>query len=162
MGSWTVWGHTAKGTKALCGVSSDTPSSSLGLCLGWLSSSSHWAQPGCGCPVAVPQAGGDARLSQQLGCLSEASSRSSSSSFLLPDRSLKFKAGLLQAQRGKNETNKGGRGCGHRYAKTIPLGAASWSKPSLFGGQLQLPSSAGCSQSCTVPWQRGLVQLHVL
>lgn len=114
----------------------------------------------CGGPAPAPtwavaalwqchRQGGDARLSQQLGWLSEA--RSSSSSFLLPDRLLKFKAGLLQAQRSKNATNRGERGCGHSYAKTIPLGSAPWSKPSLFGGQLQLPISAGCSQSSAAP-----------
>lgn len=132
------------GTNGLCGVSSDTPSSSLGLCL------EHQLPLGTARLGLCHRQGGDARLPQQLGCLSEARS-SSSSSFLLPDRSLKFKAGLLQAQRSKNETNKGGRGCGHSYAKTIPLGAAPWSKPSIFGDQLQLPSRAGCSQSSAAP-----------
>lgn len=67
-------------------------------------------------------------------------SGASSSSFLLPDRSLKFKAGLLQAQRSKNETNKGERGCGHSYAKTIPLGAAPWSKLPFWGANCTFPA----------------------
>lgn len=42
MGSWAAWGHTAAGTDGLRGVSSDTPSSSLGLSVGWASTRSHW------------------------------------------------------------------------------------------------------------------------
>lgn len=130
LGSWTMWGHRAAGSV--------------------LSAVTDLAHPwgfAWGGPAAAPtqdswamaalwqchRQGGDARLSQQLGCVSEARS---SSCFLVPDRLLKFKAGLVWAQQSKNETNKGGRGSGHSYAKNIPLGAAPWSKLSLFGAQL--------------------------
>lgn len=47
--------------------------------------------------------------------------RHSSSSFLMPDKSLKFKARLVRPQQSKNETNKGGRGCGRAMPKTSLL-----------------------------------------
>lgn len=154
MGSWAVWGHTAVGADGPCGVTSDTPGSSLGLCLAWAAPAPTRESRAGTALCQCHRQGGDARLSQQLGFLSEArrsSTSSSSSCFLVPDRSLKFKAGLVWAQQSRNEPNEGGRGCGHSYAKSIPLGAAPWSKRSLFGGQLHLPSSAGCSQRSAAP-----------
>lgn len=53
------------GTDGLCGVSSDTPSSHLGLCL------SPWDSRAVAALWQCHMQGGDARLSQQLGCLSE-------------------------------------------------------------------------------------------
>lgn len=69
MGFWSVWGHTTTGTNGLCAGSSDTPSSHLGLCL------FPWDSWAVAALWQCPRQGGDARLSQQLGCLSDAGKR---------------------------------------------------------------------------------------
>jgi len=108
-------------------------------------------------PDAPTGSGGMPGCPQQLGHLLSGAGRrrSSSSSFLglLPvlDESLQFKAGLVQAQGGRNKPGRGGRGCAYICAKTIPLGVALWSGRSLFSAQLWFPSSAGNSWSSAAP-----------
>lgn len=132
-------GHRASVVPAVLHASSDAPSTSLGLC--WQpSTGSCLEQPGYTCLTAAPQAAGGHRLSPAAGM-----------SLLWGQAELQFRAGLVWARGGRNRPGRAGRGCGHSYAKSIPLGAVSWFKRSLFSVQLQLPSSAGCSQSSAAP-----------
>lgn len=75
----------------------------------------------------------------------------------MPDRSMKFKARLVQAQQSKNKTNKGEGGCGRAMPKTSLLELhLGLNPPSLV---------ANCSFSAAPalsPGKGGLVQLCVL
>lgn len=129
----------------------DAPGASLGLCLGQPSTSSHRRQ------------GGDAWLSPAAGMalLWLGGGEAAAAAFWCCCR---CQPGRCSSRMGwcRNEPGRGGRGCGYPYAKSIPLGAALWSKRSLFNAQLQLPSSTGHLQSSAAParssgsggWQR--------
>lgn len=97
MGSWRAWGHTAAGQMASVVSAVTHPAHPWGFAWGGPApalTQDSWAVAAL---WQCHRQGGDARLSQQLGCLSEAGrSRSSSSScFPMPDRPLKFKARLM-------------------------------------------------------------------